>query len=59
MTASHSADVAAVVVESVVTVREVTDVVRLVPRARRVHHLESSLPNCEYTYEENFMESQN
>jgi hypothetical protein len=45
--ASLSVDVAAVVVtETVVTVREVTADVKLVVRARRVLHLESSLLNC-------------
>ncbi len=44
--ANLSVDVAAVVVTEV-TAREVTADVML-ERARRVHHLESSLPNCEY-----------
>ena len=34
-------------VVTVVIAREGTDVVTLVERARRVHHLESSLLNCE------------
>jgi len=42
--ASLSVDVAAVVVEREVIVREVTDVVML-ERAKKVHHLESSLLN--------------
>ena len=47
--ASHSVDVVAVVVtETEVTVKEDTADVMLV-RARRVHHLESSLLNCEFT----------
>jgi hypothetical protein len=34
----------------VVIVREDTDAVTLVERARRVHHLESSLLNCEIAF---------
>ena len=45
--ASLSVDVVDVAVETVATAREDTDVVTLVERARRVHHLESSLLNCE------------
>ena len=47
--ASLSVDVA-VVVETVVIVRVDTDAVMLVERARRVHHLESSLLNCEIAF---------
>lgn len=47
--ASLSVDVVAVVVTVVVTVREDTADVMLVERARRAHHLESSLLNCEST----------
>ena len=43
--ASLSVDVA-VVAETVAIAREDIDVVTLVERARRVHHLESSLLNC-------------
>jgi len=46
--ASLSVDVAAVVVTVVEIVREDTADVMLVERARRVHHLESSLLNCEF-----------
>ena len=45
--ASLSVDVADVAVVTVVTVREDTDVVMLAERARREHHPESSLLNCE------------
>jgi hypothetical protein len=48
--ASLSEDVAAVVVTEIeVIVREVTADVMLAARARRVHHLESLLLNCEST----------
>ena len=46
--ASLLVDVEAVVVVREVTGREVTADVMLAARARRVHHLESSLPNCEF-----------
>ena len=50
VSASLSVDVADVVVtEIVVTVREVTADVMLAARARRAHHLESLLLNCEST----------
>jgi hypothetical protein len=45
--ASLSVDVEDVVVEREVTVKEVTDDV-MPERARRVHHLESLLLNCEF-----------
>ena len=49
MSASLSVDVVAVAeTETVVTVREDTADVMLVEKARRAHHLVTSLLNCEF-----------